>query len=35
MTKEQRIAGLRKHLEDLRNEVKAVEERIGQIKKEK
>jgi hypothetical protein len=35
MTQEQRIAGLRKHLEDLHNEVKAVEEHIGQIKKEK
>ena len=34
MTKEQRITGLRKHLEDLRNEAKAVEEHIGQIKKE-
>jgi hypothetical protein len=34
MTKEQRIAGLQRHLEILRNEVEAVEEHIGQIKKE-
>ena len=35
MTKEQKISGLQKYLEDLRDEVKAVEEHIGQIKKEK
>jgi hypothetical protein len=34
MTKEQRIAGLQRHLEILRNEVEAVEEHLGQIKKE-
>jgi hypothetical protein len=35
MTKEQRIVRLKKHLEDLRDEAKAVEEHIAQIKKEK
>ena len=35
MTKKQKIAGLRKHLEDLQDEVKAVEEHIGQVEKEK
>ena len=34
MTKEQRIAKLEAYLEDLRNEAKAVEEHIAQIKKE-
>jgi hypothetical protein len=35
MTKKQRIANLEEHLETLRDEVKAVEEHISQIKKEK
>jgi len=35
MTKEQRIDRLKMHLEDLRDEAKAVEEHIAQIKKEK
>ena len=35
MTKKQRIANLEKHLEVLRDEAKAVEEHIAQIKKEK
>jgi hypothetical protein len=35
MTKKQRIANLEKHLEVLREEAKAVEEHIVQIKKEK
>ena len=35
MTKKQRIAELEKHLESLRDEAKAVEERIAQIQKEK
>jgi hypothetical protein len=35
MTKEQRINRLKQHLEDLKNEAKAVEEHIVQIKKEK
>ena len=35
MTNKRRIANLEKHLEDLRDEVKAVEEHIAQIKKEK
>ena len=35
VTKEQRINRLKQHLEDLKNEVKAVEEHIAQIKKEK
>jgi hypothetical protein len=35
MTKDQRIARLKQHLEDLKNEAKAVEEHIAQIKKEK
>jgi hypothetical protein len=35
MTKKQRIAELEKHLADLREEAKAVEEHIAQIKKEK
>jgi len=35
MTKKQRIAKLEKHLEGLRDEAKAVEEHIAQIKKEK
>ena len=35
MTKEQRIARLKRHLDDLRDEAKAVEEHIAQIKKEK
>ena len=35
ITKEQRIAGLEKHLADLREEVKGVEEHIARIKKEK
>ena len=35
MTKKQRIAGLEKYLESLRDEAKAVEEHIAQIKKEK
>ena len=35
MTKKQRIANLEKHLEVLREEAKAVEEHIAQIKKEK
>ena len=35
MTKDRRIAGLKEHLADLRDEAKAVEEHIAQIKKEK
>jgi hypothetical protein len=35
MTRKQRIANLEEHLENLRDEVKAVEEHIAQIKKEK
>jgi hypothetical protein len=35
MTKTQRIAGLEKHLADLREEVKGVEGHIARIKKEK
>lgn len=35
MTKKKRIAKLEEHLEDLRDEAKAVEEHIAQIKKEK
>ena len=35
MTKEQRISRLKQHLEDLRHEMKAVEEHIAQLKKEK
>lgn len=35
MTKKQRIAKLEMHLEVLRDEAKAVEEHIAQIKKEK
>ena len=35
MTKKQRIANLEKHLGILRDEAKAVEEHIAQIKKEK
>ena len=35
MTKKQKIAELEKHLADLREEAKAVEELIAQIKKEK
>jgi hypothetical protein len=35
VTKKQRIANLERHLEDLREEAKAVEEHIAQIKKEK
>jgi hypothetical protein len=35
MTKEQRIARLKRHLDDLRDEAKAIEEHIAQIKKEK
>jgi len=35
MTKKQRIANLENHLEVLRDEAKAVEEHITQIKKEK
>ena len=35
MTKKQRIAGLEELLENLREEAKAVEEHIAQIKKEK
>ncbi len=35
MTKKQRIANLEKHLGVLRDEAKAVEEHIAQIKKEK
>jgi hypothetical protein len=35
MTKKQRIAGLEKHLAELREEVKGVEEHIAQLKKEK
>ena len=35
MTKKQRITNLEKHLEVLRDEAKAVEEHIAQIKKEK
>ena len=34
MTRKQRIAGLEKHLADLREEAKAVEEHIAQIRKE-
>jgi len=34
-TKEQRINRLKQYLEDLKNEAKAVEEHIVQIKKEK
>jgi hypothetical protein len=35
MTKKQRVAGLEEYLANLREEVKAVEEHIAQIKKEK
>jgi hypothetical protein len=35
MTKEQRISRLNQYLEDLKHEVKAVEEQVAQIKKEK
>ena len=35
MTQKQRIANLEEHLKDLRDEAKAVEEHIDQIKKEK
>ena len=35
MTKKQRIAKLEKHLEGLRDEAKAVEAHIAQVKKEK
>jgi len=35
MTNKQRIAKLEKHLGNLRDEAKAVEEHIAQIKKEK
>ena len=35
MTKKQRISELKKHLEDLLDEAKAVEEHIAEIKKEK
>ena len=35
MTREQRIARLEKHLEGLREEAKALEEHIDQMKKEK
>ncbi len=35
MTKKQRITELERHLSDLREEAKAVEEHIAQIKKEK
>ena len=35
MTKEQRINKLKQYREDLKNEAKAVEEHIVQIKKEK
>ena len=35
LTKKQRIAGLEDHLEILREEKKAVEEHIAQIRKEK
>jgi uncharacterized protein YhaN len=35
MTKKQKIAELEKHLADLREEVRAVEEHIARIKKEK
>jgi hypothetical protein len=35
MTKKQKIAELEKHLTDLREEAKAVEEHIARIKKEK
>ena len=35
MTKKQRIVNLERHLEDLREEAKAVEAHIDQIKKEK
>lgn len=35
MTKEQRINRLKQYREDLKNEAKAVEEKIAQIKKEK
>ena len=35
MTKKQRIANLENYLADLRDEAKAVEEHIAQIKKEK
>jgi hypothetical protein len=35
MTKKQRIARLTEHLANLREEAKAVEEHIAQIKKEK
>ena len=35
MTKKQRIAKLEEYLKDLRDEAKAVEENIDQIKKEK
>jgi hypothetical protein len=35
MTRKQRIAGLEKHLADLREEARAVEAHIAQIKKEK
>ena len=35
MTKAQRVDRLKQHLEDLKNEAKAVEEHIAQIKKGK
>jgi len=35
MTKKQKIANLEEHLRDLRDDAKAVEEHIAQIKKEK
>jgi hypothetical protein len=35
MTKKQKIAELEKHLADLRDEAKAVEEHIAHFKKEK
>ena len=35
ISKTQRIASLEKHLEDLQNETKAVEEHLAEIKKEK
>ena len=35
MTKKQKITRLEKHLENLREEVKAVEEHIAEIRKEK
>jgi hypothetical protein len=35
MSKKQRIANLEEHLENLRDEARAVEEHIDQVKKEK